>query len=127
MMQIRDVIVAALMGLATPLALAGVEQDEPEKVPAAVDSSEAKADADATADEEKVEEIKAPIGYRVRKRGNKVVYCRKEVKIDTRFTTEKCFTEEQIAELERQREEGIREFEKHRRVCSSLDACGGGR
>ena len=124
-MRMRDMVMAALIGLSAPLVLAGANQKEPEKVPAAVDSAEAKTDVDATADEQKVEKVKAPTGYRVKKRGNKVVYCRKNEEVGTRFANEKCFTEEQIAEIERKNEEGKREFEKNRRVCTTLEFCGG--
>jgi hypothetical protein len=61
---------------------------------------EAKPDAETTG------EFKPPPGFRARKRGEVVVYCRKETALGSRFAAEKCYDqvglrELRLAELER--------------------------
>jgi len=51
-------------------------------------------------------ELKPPPGFRARKRGDVVVYCRKETALGSRFPAEKCYDqaglrELRLAELER--------------------------
>lgn len=57
------------------------------------------ASAEAKPDAEKVQEFKPPPGFRARKRGDLVVYCRKEVVLGSRFPAEKCYDEDGIREL----------------------------
>jgi len=69
-------------------------------------------------------EYKPPPGYRTRKRGDKVVYCKKESIPESRLMAEKCYSEIQIKELEAIREAERREMDQRRRICPSPTACG---
>lgn len=44
-------------------------------------------------------EFKPPPGYRRKKRGDAVIYCRKEKPLGSRFPEEKCYDEAQLREL----------------------------
>ena len=112
----RGVTLVVLLGLATPLAFAEGMQEGPEKVATAAET------ADDEAKEES--EFKVPAGFRARKLGERTVYCRKDVTSGSRFSSEKCYTETQLAEAERQKEEARREVGKSRAICSADGACG---
>ena len=115
----RSVILAFLIGLAAPLAFPQESQDAPDKSAATVA-------APAEAKSEVVPEFKPPAGFHVRKRGDVTVYCRKDSDIGTRFAAERCYSREQLAELEAATEANKREFDQHRRVCSNPAVCAGG-
>ena len=56
---------------------------------------------EAELDAEKNHEFKPPPGFRARKRGDVVVYCRKEAVLGSRFPAEKCYDEAGFRELQR--------------------------
>jgi hypothetical protein len=69
-------------------------------------------------------EFKPPPGYKTRKRGDKVVYCRKELVEGTRFTKDKCYDRVQLKEIEALMEQQRREMDQRRRICPQPTACG---
>lgn len=70
--------------------------DEPLAKPEApTANSEAKPEAEATP------EFEPPPGFRSRKRGELVLYCRKETVLGSRFAAEKCYDEEGIRAIKR--------------------------
>jgi hypothetical protein len=80
-----------------------------------------------SADEAKpAEEFKVPAGYQVRKRGKRLVYCKKSMESGTRFAQTQCFDEEQLRakELERQQEQA--KMDQTRKVCATPETCAGG-
>lgn len=90
------------------------EAEEPAaKSVASETTAEAKPDA-ATAGE-----FKPPPGFRTRKRGDAVVYCRKETELGSRFAGEKCYDQAGLAELKRAELERTEMLERVR-------ACGTG-
>jgi hypothetical protein len=87
--------------------------ESPVKPEAPLKSVEAEPDA------EKIREFKLPPGFRARKRGDLIVYCRKEAVVGSRFPAEKCYDEAGIRELRRLELERTEMLEKIR-------ACGTG-
>lgn len=71
-----------------------VEAEEPTPKSEAP-STTAKAEPDA----ETTGELKPPPGFRPRKRGDVVVYCRKEIVLGSRFPAEKCYDQAGLREL----------------------------
>ena len=69
-------------------------------------------------------EFKPPPGYKTRKRGDKVVYCRKELVEGTRFTKDRCYDKVQLKEIESLMEQQRREMDQRRRICPQPTACG---
>lgn len=69
-------------------------------------------------------DFKPPPGYKARKRGDKVVYCRKELVEGTRFTKDKCYDRVQLKEIESLMEQQRREMDQRRRICPQPAACG---
>lgn len=71
-------------------------------------------------------EFKPPPGFRPKKRGKFIVYCRKETVMGTRFPAEKCYDETGIREMQRAQLEDRAKVDQMRRICSSLEHCGSG-
>lgn len=65
---------------------------------------------------------KVPAGYRLEKHDGKQLYCRSVTLIGSRFPEKKCFTREQIEELEADTESAMGEIERRIRVCGGA-AC----
>ena len=86
--------------------------EEPAAKPAA-SRTEAKPDAATAA------EFKPPPGFRAKKRGDAVVYCRKETELGSRFAGEKCYDQAGLAELKRAELE-------HTEMLEKIRACGTG-
>ncbi len=73
--------------------------------------------------EVKKDEFVPPPGYRIRKRGNKVLYCVQDVVVGTRFKTENCYDEAQVRDLILMREQNNRDFDRARAICSNPAVC----
>lgn len=69
-------------------------------------------------------EYRPPPGYRTRKRGDKVVYCKKVSIPDSRLMTEKCYDQTQLREIELLMEQQRNEIDQRRRICPSPTTCG---
>lgn len=69
-------------------------------------------------------EFKPPPGYKPKTRGDKVVYCRKELIEGTRFTKDRCYDKVQLKEIESLMEQQRREMDQRRRICPNPTACG---
>ena len=67
--------------------------------------------------------FKPPPGYRTRKRGDKVVYCKKVSIPESRLMTEKCYDEVQLREIELSMEQQRNELDQRRRICPSPTTC----
>ena len=83
----------------------------------------AAADATKAAEPEK---IHLPPGFKPKKRGKFTVYCRKEEAMGTRFPVEKCYDEQGIREYVLDQRENQKQVDQMRRICGSMEACGGG-
>jgi hypothetical protein len=89
-------ISAALLFCVTLVALADEPPAKPEAPPAV---TEAKPDAEATP------EFKPPPGFKPKKHGDVILYCRREAVLGSRFSAVKCYDEAglhaiKVAELE---------------------------
>lgn len=90
------------------------------------DQTKDKVETETAAEAKEPEEFKIPAGYHAKKRGKKVVYCKKSMESGTRFSQEKCYDEMQLKEMELEREQDQTTFDQSRKICSNLEACGGG-
>ena len=87
------------------------------------DQAQDKAETD-TADEAKEQEpFKVPAGYRAKKRGKKMVYCKKDMESGTRFAQERCFDEEQLRAQELARQQEKATLDASRLVCGTPETC----
>lgn len=89
---------------------------EQAKEKAAVDSA-----APAAAEEEK--EFTPPPGFQTKKRGDMVLYCKRDRETGTRFTTEKCYDEDQVREYLLALEVQRRDLDRIRATCASGSVC----
>ncbi len=100
------------------MSLAAGAEEPPAKSEAPQESAEAKPDAEATP------EFKPPPGFRPRKRGETLVYCRKEAVLGTRFPAEKCYDRAGLRELKRSEHEQ-RELLERIRACTGNNCSAG--
>lgn len=92
----------------------------------AADQAQDKAESATAAEATAPEVFTPPPGYKAKKRGQKVVYCKKTLESGTRFASERCYDEAQLKSMETARQEDQTRFEQSRKICSNLEACGGG-
>jgi len=119
----RSTMLAFLMVL---LVCAGVAQASPSAIgneTATADQAQDKAETDTADDAKEPEEFKVPAGYRAKKRGKKVVYCKKDMESGTRFAQEHCYDEAQLRARELQREQEKSTLDQSRLVCATPDTC----
>jgi len=72
------------------------------------------------------EPFKVPAGYQPKKRGKKVVYCKKAMESGTRFSQEKCYSEDQLRAMSAERDQDQANFDQTRKVCANPESCAGG-
>lgn len=89
------------------------------------DQAQDKAESATATDAREPEVFTPPPGYKAKKRGKKVVYCKKSMESGTRFASENCYDEAQLKSMEMARHEDQTRFDQVRKVCPSLEACGG--
>lgn len=90
------------------------------------DQAQDKAEADTADEAKEAAPFKVPAGYQAKSRGKKTVYCKKSMESGTRFSQEKCYSEEQLRAMESSREEDSAKLDQTRKVCASLENCSGG-
>src|SRR5262245_24936988 len=118
----------ALSLVGTPAAIA--EDPKPAEPPAAEERSvdeEAPSKALASADLPKADEkapLELPLGFKPKKRGKYIVYCRKDSAMGTRFPVEKCYDEQGIRDYLQAQREDQEKVDQMRRICGSQAACG---
>ena len=91
-----------------------------------VDAAQDKVQSPTTAEAKPPVEFKVPAGYRAKRRGKHVVYCRTNLESGTRFSQEKCYDEVQLREMELARAEEQVKIDQARKVCTVAGECGGG-
>ena len=121
----RSMMLAVLMAFLSGSVLAQDSDSAIGNEIANADQAQDKAETE-TADEAKEPDVfKVPAGYRAKKRGKKVVYCKKDMESGTRFAQERCFDEAQLKQKELAETEVNAAFDQARKICSNLEACGG--
>jgi hypothetical protein len=111
------------MVLAAGIAMA---QDSPigNETPSAEQATDkAAARTTDTADARKDHEFKPPPGFLTKKRGDLVLYCKKDRTTGTRFATEKCYDEDQMREYLLALEIQMRDVERIRSTCTTAAVC----
>ena len=113
-----------LIGL---VAQSAVAQDSPigNETPAAEQAPDkAAAETAAPAAEAKEDkEFVPPPGFQTKKRGDMLLYCKRDRETGTRFTTEKCYDEDQIREYLLVLEIQKRDVDRIRSTCATSSVC----
>jgi len=89
------------------------------------DQAQDKAETTTAAEAKEPEVFSPPPGYKARKRGNKVVYCKKNMESGTRFPSEQCYDEARLKLLVLEQEKDQADLDQARRVCAIQGQCGG--
>ncbi len=118
------ILIVTLMGLAAQSALAqdspiGNETPAAEQAPDKAVPETTTAAAQAADDEPFV----PPPGFQTKKRGELVLYCKRDRETGTRFTTEKCYDENQVREYLLAQEVQRRDIERIRSTCATSAVC----
>jgi hypothetical protein len=69
-------------------------------------------------------ELKLPPGFKPRKRGKYILYCRTDTPLGTRFKSETCFDADQIRDYIIALQENKSNVDRIRATCSNVCACG---
>jgi len=94
-----------------------MQADEP-----VTDVTESAASTAAAAERELV----LPPGFKPKKRGKFTVYCKRDAVLGTRMPAERCYDEEGIRAMLRAQAEDREKVDQMRRICGSMEQCGGG-
>ncbi len=89
------------------------------------DQAQGKAETDTADEAKEPEEFKVPAGYRAKKRGKKLVYCKKDMESGTRFAQEHCYDEAQLKKMELARAQENAALDQSRKVCANAESCAG--
>ena len=83
-------------------------------------------EANAVVEQDAAQEAKfrTPPGYKKKKRGDKIMYCRSETPIGTRFAQEYCFTQNQLERIEKSKQGMQDDLAMRQRMCTTQTACG---
>src|SRR5687768_8101848 len=79
--------------------------------------------ASTAAAESKDDVFKPPRGFQTKKRGDLVLYCKRDSTVGTRFKTENCYNEAQMREYLLALEVQKRDVDRIRATCSGGTAC----
>lgn len=117
------IISAIILCLAAQVAQS---QDSPvgNETPAAEQAPDkAAAETAASPAEAEDKEFTPPPGFQTKKRGDMVLYCKRDRETGTRFTTEKCYDEDQVREYLLALEVQRRDLDRIRATCASGSVC----
>ena len=119
----RGMMLAVLMGLVSGYAFAADNDSAIGNETPTADQAQDKAEADTTDEAKPEEPFKVPAGYQPKKRGKKMVYCKKAMESGTRFSQEKCYSEEQLRAMEGERDQDQVTLDQSRKVCGTAESC----
>lgn len=120
----RSLMLAVLMAFLSGTVLAQDSDSAIGNEIANADQAQDKAETETADEAREPDEFKVPAGYRAKKRGKKVVYCKKDMESGTRFAQERCFDEAQLKQKELAEAEGNAAFDQSRKICSNIATCG---
>ena len=122
----RGMMLVVLMAFAVGPALASEGDSAIGNDTPTADQAQDKAAADTADEAKEPDPFKVPAGYQAKQRGKKTVYCKKAMESGTRFSQEKCFSEETLRAMEASRNEDQAKLDQTRKICASVDNCSGG-
>lgn len=92
--------------------------------PQAPASDAAKPAAEPEPEAKKEKKLRLPPGFREKKRGKYVLYCKKDAPMGTRLKSEVCLSEEQLRDYLLALEQGKVDTDRTRAICSNPCFCG---
>jgi hypothetical protein len=119
----QKISIAIAMSLAVQLALAQDAAIGDKTAAVGPASEKALTPATNAATDAKDDVFKPPRGFQTKKRGDLVLYCKKDSTVGTRFKTENCYDETQMREYLLALEVQKRDVDRIRATCSGGTAC----
>jgi hypothetical protein len=120
----RGMMLAILMATVAGTAFAADSDSAIGNETPTADQAQDKTESETTDEAKPEEPFKIPAGYQPKKRGKKTVYCKKAMESGTRFSQEKCYSEEQLRAQEADRDQEQAAFDQNRKVCANVESCG---
>ena len=119
MLKLAGLLALTLAAFAAQARDSGIADEATTTAPATTDEA-----APAKAAEDKGKEpFKAPPGFQTRKRGELVLYCKRDATLGTRFKTEKCYDEAQMREYLLALEQQKLDVDRIRGTCGGGESC----
>jgi hypothetical protein len=122
----KGMMLTVLMAFLAGTAFAGTGDSAIGNDTPTADQAQDKAEAETTEGAKEAAPFKVPAGYQAKSRGKKTVYCRKAMESGTRFSQEKCYSEEQLRAMDDSQDEESAKLDQTRKVCANLESCSGG-
>ena len=119
----RGMMLTVLMAFLAGTAVAGTGDSAIGNDTPTADQAQDKAEAETTEGAKEAAPFKVPAGYQAKSRGKKTVYCRKSMESGTRFSQEKCYSEEALRAMESEREQDQATLDQNRKVCATVESC----
>ncbi|MGE0466677.1 MAG: hypothetical protein AB7P44_09560 [Steroidobacteraceae bacterium] len=125
-MKAKSMALMMLLGIGSAVVNASAVSSEPTPSPMSADKpvAEAEPDAVAEADPDKARGFKLPAGFKEKKRGKFVLYCKRDAPMGTRVKTETCLDEAQMRDYLLALETNKVDIDRVRAVCSNPCVCG---
>lgn len=122
----RSLTLAFLMAFLSSITVAQASHSAIGNETLTADQAQDKAETTTAADAKEPDVFTPPPGYKAKKRGKNLVYCKKDMESGTRFASEHCFSETQLRVMDAAREQSQSDFDQSRKICSSQAHCGSG-
>ena len=119
----RGMMLAVLMAFVAGPAFAADNDSAIGNETPTADQAQDKAESEATEEAKPEEPFKVPAGYQPKKRGKRLVYCKKALESGTRFSQEKCYSEEQLRAMDAERDQDQVTLDQNRKVCATVESC----
>src|SRR6188768_2106152 len=113
-------MLAVILWTGAPVDGSGATGGEPPSSTAAVDRPAAAIEADAN----KPQEVTLPPGFKKKKRGKYILYCKTESTTGSRFTFERCLDDAQLRDYILALQENKRDLDHIRSTCANICTCG---
>jgi hypothetical protein len=113
-------MLAAILWIGAPAEESGATGGEPPDSTAGADKPAAATEADANMPQE----VTLPPGFKKKKRGKYILYCKTESTTGSRFTFERCLDDAQLRDYILALQENKRDLDRIRSTCSNICTCG---
>lgn len=104
---------------AAPVSVGAIGSEPPETT-----TESAKPEAAADSGAEKEEPLAPPPGFKMKRHGKFLLYCKREAPMGTRLKSETCYDEQQMRDYLLALEQGKVDIDRARAICSNPCVCG---
>lgn len=118
----KPTVIAFMLALLLGAALVSIGATGSEPPDTTTEAAKPEAAADSVA--EKAEPLEPPPGFKMKRHGKFLLYCRREAPMGTRLKSETCYDEQQMRDYLLALEQGKVDIDRTRAICSNPCVCG---